>query len=235
MNTFQPEVNFAPYIKKVLRRIHPDIGLTTDATVQLNALINIVGGRIAEKASFLSSSEMASKVLKKKKGGGTCTTRGIQAGVRLVIPGYLADHVISEGTKAVTKYAALSGPGPAGQRRKPVRRESKAGLQFSVPRAEKLLRSKHCGRVGGGAGVYLAVVLEHIAAEFLDLSGSSARYHRRARITVRDLQLVTSNDVELSKLTQDWNWSGGGVIPNIHSVLLPLGPGAPRNPFQNYT
>ena len=213
MNTAQPEVNFVPYIKRVLKQIHPDHGIATDAAIQLNSLLNVVGVRIAKKASFLCGNEMTRGELRQKKGAGTCNSRGIQAGVRLVLPGELAKHAVSEGHKALTKYSSRHGGKGS--------RAAKAGLQFSVARSEKLIRNHHCGRVGGAAGVYLAAILEYLAAEFLDLSGNAARDLKHVRINVRDLQLATRNDEELNKLVGGWDWMGGGVLPNIHSVLLP--------------
>lgn len=213
MNTAQPEVDFVPYIKRVLKQVQPDHGIATDAAIQLNSLLNVVGIRIAKKASFLCSNEMTRDELRQKKGAGTCSSRGIQAGVRLVLPGELAKHAVSEGTRAVTKYtSALKEKGS---------RAAKAGLQFSVSRAEKLIKNHHCGRIGGTSGVYLAAALEYLSAEFLELSGNAARDLKHVRINVRDLQLATRNDEELNKLVGGWNWMGGGVLPNIHAVLLP--------------
>lgn len=216
MNTAQPEVDFVIYIKRVLKQVHPDHGITTNAAVQLNALLNVVGISIAKKASFLCGNEMTRDELRQKKGAGTCNSRSIQAGVRLILPGELAKHAVSEGTKAVTKYS--SAPKGKGSR------ADKAGLKFSVARAEKLIRNHHCGRVGGGASVYLAAVLEYLSAEFTELAGNAARDLKHLRINVRDLQLATRNDEELNKLSYvlgGWDWMGGGVLPNVHAVLLP--------------
>ena len=188
MNTAQPEVNFAPYLRRVLKQVHPDHGISADAAVQLNSLINVVGIRVAKKASFLCGNEMAKNELRQKKGAGTCSARGIRAGIVLTIPGELAKHAVSEGAKAVTVYTSRRGGKGS--------RAAKAGLQFSVARAEKLIRNHHCGRVGGGADVYLAAVLEYLAAELLELSGNAARDNKRVRITVRDLQIATRNDEE---------------------------------------
>ena len=216
MNTAQPEVDFVPYIKRVIKQIHPDIGIATNAAVQLNALLNVAGVSIAKKASFLCGNEMTRDELRQKKGAGTCNSRSIQAGVRLVLPGELAKHAVSEGNKAVTKYASA----PKGKGARAV----KAGLKFSVARAEKLIRNHHCGRVGGGASIYLAAVLEYLSAEFTELSGNAARDNKHRRINVRDLQLAMRNDEELNKLAYvlgGWDWMGGGVLPNVHAVLLP--------------
>uniref|UniRef100_A0AC35FK57 Histone H2A n=1 Tax=Panagrolaimus sp. PS1159 TaxID=55785 RepID=A0AC35FK57_9BILA len=101
-------------------------------------------------------------------------------------------------------------------------RSSRAGLQFPVGRIHRLLRKGHYAeRVGGGAPVYLAAVLEYLTAEVLELAGNAARDNKKTRINPRHLQLAIRNDDELNKLLSGVTISEGGVIPNIHAVLLP--------------
>ncbi|KAI9625689.1 hypothetical protein H4Q26_016228 [Puccinia striiformis f. sp. tritici PST-130] len=69
-------------------------------------------------------------------------------------------------------------------------RSSKAGLQFPVGRIHRLLRKgNYAQRVGAGAPVYLAAVLEYLAAEILELAGNAARDNKKSRIIPRHLQL----------------------------------------------
>jgi histone H2A len=99
---------------------------------------------------------------------------------------------------------------------------SKAGLQFPVARIGRYLkRGKYATRVGAGAPVYLASVLEYLTAEILELAGNAARDNKKSRIVPRHIQLAVRNDEELNKLLGGVTISQGGVLPNIHSVLLP--------------
>ena len=84
--------------------------------------------------------------------------------------------------------------------KKAVSRSTKAGLQFPVGRiARYLKKGKYASRVGAGAPVYLAAVLEYLAAEVLELAGNAARDNKKSRIVPRHIQLAVRNDEELSK------------------------------------
>ncbi|GBF93331.1 histone H2A [Raphidocelis subcapitata] len=120
----------------------------------------------------------------------------------------------------------MSGRGKGKSGKKPVSRSSKAGLQFPVGRiARYLKKGRYATRVGAGAPVYLAAVLEYLAAEVLELSGNAARDNKKNRIVPRHIQLAIRNDEELSKLLGGVTIASGGVLPNIHSVLLPKSKG----------
>ncbi|XP_072129162.1 histone H2A [Mobula birostris] len=126
----------------------------------------------------------------------------------------------------------MSGRGKGGKAKsKPKSRSSRAGLQFPVGRVHRLLRKgNYAERVGAGAPVYLAAVLEYLTAEILELAGNAARDNKKTRIIPRHLQLAVRNDEELNKLLGGVTIAQGGVLPNIQAVLLPKKSSATTNP-----
>lgn len=101
-------------------------------------------------------------------------------------------------------------------------RSSKAGLQFPVGRIHRFLRKGgYSDRVGAGAPVYMAAVMEYLTAEVLELAGNAARDNKKTRIIPRHIQLAVRNDEELNKLLGGVTIAAGGVLPNIHAVLMP--------------
>ncbi|GAB4841202.1 hypothetical protein Ancab_021946 [Ancistrocladus abbreviatus] len=118
--------------------------------------------------------------------------------------------------------AAKGGRGKQSRTTKSVTRSEKAGLQFPVGRVARYLKKgRYAGRVGSGSPVYLSAVLEYLAAEVLELAGNAARDNKKSRIIPRHIQLAVKNDEELSKLLGSVTIASGGVLPNIHQVLLP--------------
>ena len=114
------------------------------------------------------------------------------------------------------------GKGKSSASRRVVSRAARAGLQFPVGRIARFLKQGRYGsRVGAGAPVYLAAVLEYLAAEVLELSGNACRDNRRTRIIPRHIQLAVRNDDELARLMANTTIAAGGVLPNIHAALVP--------------
>ncbi|XP_062865622.1 late histone H2B.L4-like [Trichomycterus rosablanca] len=88
--------SYAIYVYKVMKQVHPDTGISSKAMGIMNSFVNDIFERIAGESSRLAHYNKRS----------TITSREIQTAVRLLLPGELAKHAVSEGTKAVTKYTS---------------------------------------------------------------------------------------------------------------------------------
>ena len=86
---------YSSYIYKVLKQVHPEFGISKKGMSIMNSFINDVFERVcAEAANLCRQNKKA-----------TCSSREIQTAVRLVLPGELAKHAVSEGTKSVSKFS----------------------------------------------------------------------------------------------------------------------------------
>ena len=86
--------SYSTFIYKVLKQIHPDTGISSKAMSVMNSLSNDLFQKLAAEAGKLARYNKRISI----------TSRDIQTAVRLILPGELAKHAVSEGTKAVTKY-----------------------------------------------------------------------------------------------------------------------------------
>ena len=87
---------FSSYIFKVLKQVHPDIGISNKAMMVMNSFVTDIFERIAQEGARLVDMNDRN----------TLGSREIQTAVRLVLPGDLAKHAVSEGGKAVAKFNA---------------------------------------------------------------------------------------------------------------------------------
>ena len=87
---------YSVYIYKVLKQYHLDTTVSSKAMSIMNSFVSEIFERIASEASRLST----------HNGRSTISSRDIQTSVRLLLPGELAKHAVSEGTKAMTKYTS---------------------------------------------------------------------------------------------------------------------------------
>ena len=200
-----PSVNFEIYIKRLLIELYPGQRISKNALYQLNQLTNLLGKAIVEKAHFLNSKELQNRTKK------TISSREIQSAVRLIVPGDLAKKAVSNGVKAVLKFNT-----PVSETIvKKMTMQEKAGLKFSVSRASKFFK-KYNTRIGQGAPVYLASVLEYIIAEILYLSRDVMK-NEKVTVSSRNLKLAIDNDEELKRLCKNlcFDIADGGVVPKL--------------------
>lgn len=88
--------SYSSYIYKVLKQVHPETGISKRGMSIMNSFINDIFERLALEAARLARYNKKS----------TLSSREIQTAVRLLLPGELAKHAVSEGTKAVTKFTS---------------------------------------------------------------------------------------------------------------------------------
>lgn len=94
----QIQETYSVYIYRVLKQVHPETGISKRSMSIMNSFINDTFERICAEASKLVGSN----------GKHTLSSREVQTAVRLILPGELAKHAVSEGTKAVTKFSSTS-------------------------------------------------------------------------------------------------------------------------------
>ncbi|KNB42641.1 histone H2a [Blastocystis sp. subtype 4] len=93
-------------------------------------------------------------------------------------------------------------------------RSSRAGITFPVGRIARYMRDMRVAdRIGAGAPVYLAAVLEYLTAEILELAGNVAQEGKKNRVIPRHIQLAVRNDEELNALLGNVTIASGGVMP----------------------
>jgi len=198
--------SFETYINKVLKQVHPDMGIKGEAMAEMDNYVKSLIDKIMRVVNIFTE----------KNNRKTVTSTEIQSAVKVVLSGVLEKDAIKEGVLAVTKYQSSITKNEKGSL------SSKAGIIFPVTRIKNtwMKKSATAPRIGKTAAVYLSAVLEYITAEILELAGNITKEHHKKRITDRMILLSIRNDDELDKLSQDMVLAGG-VVPYIHEKLLP--------------
>jgi histone H3/H4 len=196
----------ATYITKLLKKNHADTGISRGALQTVEGMIRVFQTELAKTVNCLLETTRSR----------TLTSRDIQSAVRLALPGELAKHAVSRGTKAISVFNAGSGKGggKAGQ----------ADLTFPPTRMLNQLMTEIAGRTrrSSTAGVYYAAVVEYLVSEVLDLASNAARDSKAKRVIPRHLLLSIANDEELNHVFPPTKTviPHGGVVPNVHQILL---------------
>lgn len=225
---------FRLYIGEVVKQVHEGhVGLTSSGFGVVEGFLVYVATRYGAVITELLS----------LSGHDTITALDVQVATRLILPGDVGKHAISLGSRAVTSYASVHDEvvkgitaavpfahrAPAsskgGRKAGAVHASSfDAGLVFPIRRSGRLLAAHvpNARRMGVHARVYFAAVLEYLTQELTELAGKVSRGHKKTRIVPRHLMLAIRNDEELDALLpEDRVVLPGGVVPSIHSALLP--------------
>lgn len=80
---------------------------------------------------------------------------------------------------------------------------------------------RYAERIGDGSAIFMATVLEYLTSEILELAGNATKESRGKRVAPRHILLAVRKDEELNELLKHVTISQGGVLANIHQVLLP--------------
>jgi histone H2B len=205
---------YKTYVYKVLKQVHPDTGITSASMATMDSLSHYFVKQLVAETNRI-------RILDKKA---SVSSRHVQTAVRLVLPGELAKHAVSEGTKAVAKYNTSMVNHKKGA--KAVSAAARAGLQFPPSRLKHEIKKynvagKSCScRVTAGAAVYMAAVVEYLVAEILELSGNASRDFHSVRIKTNYIHLAIANDEELNKFLHKVVFPTPNHGPSIHIALL---------------
>ena len=132
------------------------------------------------------------------------------------------DEPISVGNLTSDPAPPRSKPKSSSSAKKHTSKTTKAGLTFPVARIARMLKKdKSTRRVGSTAPVFMAGVLEYLAAEVLEITGNVCRQNRKKKITPRHMMIAIRTDLDLDEFSRDTSIDGSGCIPNIPKLLAP--------------
>ena len=171
------------YISKVIKQISENCGITSDAKQQLNSFLCILSKHIGLVVTRLT-------IIGKKK---TISEKEILNALSIILNGELLKNSLIEGERAIKNFKNDDKKGS---------RQNKAGIIFPPSITEKFLRNFGNSKlmITSSAPIYMAAALEYLTYEILDLSCMYTKDNKRIRITIRDLEIITKNDVEINKL-----------------------------------
>lgn len=178
------------YLPQILAQANQhDLRMSGPAKKILNDLLEKLSDKIsASSAVFVDNCRKR-----------TVSSREVQSAVRVILPKELIRYAVSAGTGAVMRFSSENSKGVKGERR-----EVKARLVLPVSRAEANLRAQleELGeyRVNYGAPVYLAAVLEYLAAEILEIAGDNALDEDSQVVSEQNIKEAIKNDEDLNEL-----------------------------------
>lgn len=205
--------SFDTYIYRTLKKAQPECRITKTASNAVDSVIRVATEQLVNRGLHLI------------RGGTkkTISSLEIRNAVRLVLPDQLVGETLANADLAVKTFKSSDAPDQG----KPISREVRAGLIFSVSLTEKYIRvfGKKMYNVGAMAPVFLAAVLQHLCTRMITLGSAEATRQKRATIKPRDLFIASQNDESLGALFSLFNvvFLQTGVVPRIEESLLQTG------------
>lgn len=208
---------FSSYIHKILKKTHPDSGISSNASLVLSRISLYLIRKYAEICSSIL-------INANKKMVGIPTiysaTYIIYETDSLMISNIFAESTIKKMDEAIKLYIE-SEPNSKDK----IRRETRAGLHISVSRIKKVYKSANVSNrsISDICCVAIAAAIEYLLTEIIDIAGNVSRDSKLTRITPRHILLAIAHDTELETiiLSNKLIIGGGGVIPDIKYQLLP--------------
>jgi histone H2A len=216
-----PKGLFKTHLRGVLGSLDLGLQLKNDTASQINFYLELLGRKLGWSASKLA------KHGKKK----TISQKEVRNAVRIHFIGALRTGAMTAGASAVSNTAAsevknAAEKKKAGESKSPRKHggAEKAHLNFSTSRCKTFLKVFKL-RMSAKSPIYLAGVLEYVAAELLAAAGNhtlnagpknkAGEAAGRTKITPRDLMFAVHRDYELIQLSRSIHFHvlGGGVIP----------------------
>lgn len=182
--------NYRNAISKVLKQLHPDLSLSSDAKTNLNIILNRLCEKIVKECSSLMKPKNFTDSGKKLPQKKTLSVLEAETATKLVFDDVLRRHAVSEGRKAVANFKRGNKDIPPTERAK---------LQFPLSKTRTLIQKNMLKNdsLGPFAVVYITTIMEYTCAELLELSGNNCQRDGRKRINSKDIKKSIINDPEL--------------------------------------
>ena len=204
--------NYNQYIPRLLKQVHPYLGLTSEAKETLNLILNALVIELTNQSIDLLRPKNYKNPGKKLSETKTLSTKTMETSTLLLLTRELAKHAISEGKKAVRNFKSF-------KKEKDIKttKADKAKLQLSVSKTENVIRAHllKTENLSTETSFFTTAVVEYICAELLELSGNACKDEKRQRIKTIDIKKAVINDTELESLIRTLNISLPGVRPAI--------------------
>ena len=202
----QTRKNYEQYLPKLLKQVSPSSGITSNSKQQLGSALCYITKIISDTVFELIS------IANKR----TISDKEIIKSINILFPKELAKTVVDMCKQSIENFSKINELG--------VTKQDRSGIVFPPSIAEKYIRKFGMSNVfvTSTSSITLVAAIECLAGEILENGSLSAKYKKRVRITIRDLEIGVRTDKDMNKFFNDHKISflGGGVIPYIHPKLL---------------